>query len=154
MKMAEAEQSVVVSCIVDFDDVQVWLRRFTLNLNACKDMKVFFKIWPENVKNAFIPLPAFRFKLMCLNQTCRSSKIDSKSTMQRATPFSVIVDFGSTEIHSPFFLVESRSPVRLSQYLLLSNPVTVPIQRIPEMRWMCFLVLGSQGFEVQRSRGL
>ena len=38
----------------------------------------FFKIWPENVKKAFITLQALRFKLNSLNQTC----ISSKSIMQ------------------------------------------------------------------------
>ena len=30
---------------------------------------VFFKIWPENIKKAFITLQALRFKLNSLNQT-------------------------------------------------------------------------------------
>ena len=41
MKMAESEKIVLVSCIVDFGDIQVWLRRFTLNLNACKVMNPY-----------------------------------------------------------------------------------------------------------------
>ena len=37
-------------------------------------MVVFFKIWPENIKGAFIRLQASRFKLNDLNQTCISLK--------------------------------------------------------------------------------
>ena len=32
MKMAESGKVVLVSCIIDFDDVQVWLKQFSLNL--------------------------------------------------------------------------------------------------------------------------
>ena len=41
-------------------------------------MMVVFKIWPENIKKAFITLQDFRFKLNSPNQTC----ILSKSTIQ------------------------------------------------------------------------
>ena len=41
-------------------------------------MKVFFKIWPENIKKAIITLQALIFKLNMLNETC----ISSKSIMQ------------------------------------------------------------------------
>ncbi len=78
MKIAESGKIVVVSCIIDFKDIQVWLRQFSLNLNAYKVMMVFFKIWPENLKKTIITLKALRFKLNCLNQTC----ISLKSIMQ------------------------------------------------------------------------
>ena len=51
MKLTESEKIVLVSCIIDFDDIQVWLSMFSSNINACKVMMVFFKIWPENIKN-------------------------------------------------------------------------------------------------------
>ena len=36
MKMAESEKSVLlVNSIIDFDDIQVSLRLFSLSLNAC-----------------------------------------------------------------------------------------------------------------------
>ena len=44
---------------------------------------VFFKIWPENIKKAFITLQELTFKLNCLNQTC----ISLKSIMQLTTTF-------------------------------------------------------------------
>ena len=34
MKVAEFEKIVLVSCIIDFDDIQVSLRLFSLILNA------------------------------------------------------------------------------------------------------------------------
>ena len=54
---------------------------FGLNLNACKDMEVFFKIWPENIKKAFATLQALRFKQNCVNKTCISSKAIMQFTM-------------------------------------------------------------------------
>ena len=48
--------------------------QFSLNLNSCKVMLVFFKIWPENIKD-FITLQDLRLRLNCLNQTCTSSKL-------------------------------------------------------------------------------
>ncbi len=72
MKIAESEKIVLASCIIEFKDIQVWLRHFSLNLNACRVMTVFFKIWPENLKKTVITLQALRFKLKCLNQTCIS----------------------------------------------------------------------------------
>ena len=66
MTMTESEIIVTVSCIIDFDNTQVWLRLFSLNLNACKVMMVFFKIWPDNIKKALITLQALRLKLKVL----------------------------------------------------------------------------------------
>ena len=43
MKMSESGKIVLVSCIIDFDDVQLWLRLLSLNLNACKVMMAFLK---------------------------------------------------------------------------------------------------------------
>ena len=45
MKMEESEKIVLVGCIIDFDDNQVWLNQFNnvnLILNDCKVMKAFF----------------------------------------------------------------------------------------------------------------
>ena len=54
MKMAESEKIVLESCIIDFDYMQVSfkLRHFSLSLNACKVMMVFFNFWSENIKKA------------------------------------------------------------------------------------------------------
>ena len=38
MKMAEFWKLVLVSSTIDFNDIQLWLRRFGLNLNICKVM--------------------------------------------------------------------------------------------------------------------
>ena len=54
--MAESENIVLVSCIIDFDDIQVWFRLIILNLNACKVMKAFL-IFSESgqiLKKTFI----------------------------------------------------------------------------------------------------
>ena len=40
MKMPELKKNVLVSCIIDFDDIQLCLRHFCLNLNICKDMNI------------------------------------------------------------------------------------------------------------------
>ncbi len=50
MKVAESEKIVLASCIIGFKDIHVWLRHFSLNLNACKVMTVFFKIPGEILK--------------------------------------------------------------------------------------------------------
>ena len=47
MKMAESLGIVLVSNIIDIDDMQVSTRTVFLNLNTCKVM-IFFKFWPEN----------------------------------------------------------------------------------------------------------
>jgi hypothetical protein len=70
MKMVESGKIVLVSCIIDFKEVQVWLRVFSLNLHAYGVMTEFFKIWPEKIKNSIITPLAWRFKLNNLNQTC------------------------------------------------------------------------------------
>ena len=85
MKMAESEKIALVSFIIDFDDIQVRLRLFSLNLNACKVMKAFLifsgQILKEtiNVHHNFagIEIKGY-FKLNNLNETC----ISSKSIMQ------------------------------------------------------------------------
>ncbi len=58
MKIAESGKLVLVGCIIDFKDIQleVWLKQFSLNLNACKVMMVFFKFWSENLKKTIITL--------------------------------------------------------------------------------------------------
>ena len=35
MKIAESGKIVLVSCVIDFHDIQVWLRLSSLNLNSC-----------------------------------------------------------------------------------------------------------------------
>ena len=54
LKMTESEKIVVVRCLINFDNIQGWLRLFSLNLNACKVIMVSSKIWPKNIKKAFI----------------------------------------------------------------------------------------------------
>jgi hypothetical protein len=43
MKTAESRKIILGSCIVDFDDVHVWARVFSLRFNIYKVMTVFFK---------------------------------------------------------------------------------------------------------------
>ena len=43
MKMAESGNFVLASCIYDFDDMQVWLSQFSLNLNAWKFVTILFE---------------------------------------------------------------------------------------------------------------
>ena len=54
MKMAELGGNVLVSCIIDFDDAQLCLRQFCLNLNICKVMTIFFKFWPKKIRKTVI----------------------------------------------------------------------------------------------------
>ena len=77
MKMAGFRKIVCVSCVVDFDDMQVWLRQFCLNLKDFKIMTIFFKLWPSNIKKTVITVQALRFKQSsdCLGQTWISSKL-------------------------------------------------------------------------------
>ena len=78
MSMAESGKIVLVSCIIDFDDIQVCLRLFSLTFNACKVMKAFFIFSGQIFKKTIITLQTWRFKLKSLNQTY----ISSKSIMQ------------------------------------------------------------------------
>ncbi len=41
MKVEELGKVVLVSCIIYFKDIQVWLRQFSFNLNACKKILSF-----------------------------------------------------------------------------------------------------------------
>ena len=54
MKMAELEKNILVSCIIDFGDIQLCLRQFCLNLNICKVVTIFFKFWPKKIRKAVI----------------------------------------------------------------------------------------------------
>ena len=47
MKTAYSGKIVLVTYIVDFDDIQVWIRLFSLVLNASKVMMIFLKIRPN-----------------------------------------------------------------------------------------------------------
>ena len=78
MKMAELGKNVLVSCIIDLDDIQLWLWQFCLNLNICKVMTIFFKFWPKKNRKTAITLLILRFKQNYLSQ----SWISSKSIMQ------------------------------------------------------------------------
>ena len=78
MKMAELGKNALVSYIIDFDDIQLCLRHFCLNLNICKIMTTFFKFWPKKIRKSGITLQRLRFKQNCPSQ----SWISSKSIMQ------------------------------------------------------------------------
>ena len=69
MKMAELGKAVLESCIIDFDDIQLCLRQFCLNLNICKIMTDFFKFWPKKIRHTVITLQILRFKQNCLSQS-------------------------------------------------------------------------------------
>ena len=69
---------VVLNTLPDVDLVLYNLSADKPSFKACgpcrRAMLVFFKIWPENIKKAFITLQDLRFNLTSLNQTCISSK--------------------------------------------------------------------------------
>ena len=56
LKLAESENIVLVSCIIDFDDVQVSLSLFSLSLNSCKVMEAFVIFSGQDLKKAIITL--------------------------------------------------------------------------------------------------
>ena len=58
-----------VSFIVEFDDIQLYLRQFGLNLDTCKVMTKFFKFWPKKIRKTVITLQILRFKQNCLSQS-------------------------------------------------------------------------------------
>ena len=62
MKMVGLGQNALVSCIVDFDDIQLCLRQFCLMLNICKVMTIFFKVWPKKIRKPVITLQILIFK--------------------------------------------------------------------------------------------
>jgi len=72
--MAESGKIFLVSCIIDFNDVQVSLRRFGLNVNACRVIKAFFELSGQIFKKAIINLKAFTFSPKRLNEICTSLK--------------------------------------------------------------------------------
>ena len=74
MTMTELGQDVLVSCIIDFDDIPLCLRQFCLNLNICKVMTIFFKVWPKKIRKTVITLQILRFKRNWLSQSWISSK--------------------------------------------------------------------------------
>ena len=69
MKIAEFWKMVLVSCIIDFDDIQLCLRLFCLNLNICKVMTVFLIFLGQNLKKIVITLRILRLKQNSLRQS-------------------------------------------------------------------------------------
>ena len=69
MKMAELGGNMLVSSIIDFDDIQLCLRQFCLNLNICKVMTDFLIFLGQNLKKIVITLQILRFKQYCLRQS-------------------------------------------------------------------------------------
>ena len=73
MKMAELGKNVVVSCMIDFDDIQLCLRQFCLNLNICnlrlQVTTIFLKFWPKKIRKTVINLQILRFKQNCFSQS-------------------------------------------------------------------------------------
>ena len=67
--MAELGENVLVSCINDFDDIQLCLIQFCLNINICKVMTIFFKFWPKKIRKTVITYQIFRFEQNCLRQS-------------------------------------------------------------------------------------
>ena len=80
MKMVELGKNVLVSCIIDFDDIQLLLRQFCLNLSICKVMTIFFKFLPEKIRKTVITLQILRFKQTYPSQSLISSKSIMKLT--------------------------------------------------------------------------
>ena len=78
MKIAEFWKMVLVSSIIDFDDIQFWLRQFCLNLNTFKVTAVFLIFLGQNMKKIVVTLQILTFKQNWLSQ----SWISSKSIMQ------------------------------------------------------------------------
>ena len=74
---------VLVRCIIDFDDIQLWLRQFCLNINICKVKTAFLIFLGQNLKKIVITLQILRFKQTCLSQ----SWISLKSIMQLTNTF-------------------------------------------------------------------
>ena len=58
MKMTESEKIVLVSRIIDFDDLQVSLRLFSFNLNSFKVTKAFLRFSGQILKKTIITLQA------------------------------------------------------------------------------------------------
>ena len=69
MKMAELGKNVFVSCIIDFDYIQLCTRQFCLNLNMFKVVTILFKFGPKKIRNTVITLQILRFKQNCLSQS-------------------------------------------------------------------------------------
>jgi hypothetical protein len=67
MKMTESGKIVLVSLIIDFKEVQLWLRVFSLNLNTYGVMMGFLIFSGQILKRI----------LKRYNQSCTSLKIDN-----------------------------------------------------------------------------
>jgi hypothetical protein len=50
MTIAESMEIILGSCIIDFYEIQLWLRSLSLSLNICKItiMMIFLRILSEN----------------------------------------------------------------------------------------------------------
>ena len=75
MKITESEKIVLVNCIINFEDIHISLRPFSLILNTCKVMEAFLIFSGQNLKKTTITLQALRLKLNGLNEICTSSKL-------------------------------------------------------------------------------
>ena len=61
--MADLRKIILVSRIINPKVVQVWLRHFSLNLNTCKVMTLFFNLMrTEKIRMTGITLQELRFK--------------------------------------------------------------------------------------------
>ena len=57
------------SCIIDFDDIQLCLRQFYLNLNICKVKTVFLIFLGQNLNKIVVTLQILVFKQNCFRQS-------------------------------------------------------------------------------------
>ena len=92
MKMAESEKIVLVSCIIDFENVEVWLRLFCLNFNACKIMKAFL-IFSDQILICWMIEPSFNKSIPFRapqddGDLCHAvrSQLDSNKAIQLESP--------------------------------------------------------------------
>ena len=86
--------------MIDFDNIQVLLRLFSLNLNAYKVMKAFLIFCRPNFEedhHIFAGIEIMRFRLNSLNQACISSKLIMQLTKTNFSDSVIFIEKKSVE---------------------------------------------------------
>ncbi len=131
MKVAESGEFVLVSWIIDFKDIKLWLRPFSLSLNVCKGMMVVLIFSGQILKKTSIPLQTLRLKLNCLNQSCISLKSIMQLTNTNSPDSATFIE--SEKVN---FVAKKNSIIsRIKCIAAVQNPCIHTIDLITQQTW-------------------
>ena len=80
MNIEKSSKMVLGSFMMKFDQMQVWLRRFSLILTICKVMMVIIEYLGKNLNKTIISLQIVRIKLKSLNSNLYFFKGDNAAS--------------------------------------------------------------------------